>query len=124
MKTVSAITGMLLSLPCTAQVSLVRDGTARAVVLRADEPSSVARYAVERLWHVEEATGVALEVMPESETPAMALGLTQEVWSVLKYVLYPVHVRDLPYRDWAEQRNSVLESAVDSYERHKSLPIS
>lgn len=25
-------------------------------------------------------------------TPAMALGLTSEVWSVLKYVLHPVHV--------------------------------
>ena len=58
------------------------------------------------------------------ETPAMALELTDEVWSVLKYILYPVHVSDLQRRDWAEQRNSVLESAVDSYKRSKSLPIS
>ena len=58
------------------------------------------------------------------ETPAMALCLTDEVWTVLKYVLYPVHVSDLQRRDWAEQRNSVLESAVDVYKRNKALPIS
>ncbi len=71
MKIVSIIMGTLLSLPCAAQVRLVRDGEAHAVVLRADEPSSVARYAVEELvWHVREATGVTLKVMPESEAPA------------------------------------------------------
>ena len=58
------------------------------------------------------------------ETPAMALGLTNEVWIVLKYVLYPAHVNDLQRLDWHEQRNSVLESAIDGYERNKALPIS
>ena len=58
------------------------------------------------------------------ETPAMALGLTGEVWTVLKYIVYPAHLSDLQRRDWAEQRNSVLESAVDSYKRNKTLPIS
>jgi len=58
------------------------------------------------------------------ETPAMALSLAEEVWTVLRYILYPVHVSDLVRRDWAEQRNSVLESAVDVYRRNKSLPIS
>jgi hypothetical protein len=58
------------------------------------------------------------------ETPAMSLSLTDEVWTVLKYVLYPVHVSDLQHRDWAEQHNSVLESAVDVYKRNKALPIS
>ena len=58
------------------------------------------------------------------ETPAMALGLTDEVWTVLKYILYPVHISDLQRRDWAELRNSVLESAVDVYKRNKALPIS
>lgn len=57
-------------------------------------------------------------------TPAMALGLTGEVWNVLKYVLYPVHVSDFQRWDWAERRNSVLESAVDVYKRNKTLPIS
>jgi len=58
------------------------------------------------------------------ETPAMALGLTDEVWTVHKYILYPAHVSDLQRLDWAEQRNSVLESAIDVYERNKALPIS
>lgn len=58
------------------------------------------------------------------ETPAMALCLTDVVWTVLKYILYPVHVSDIQRRDWAEQRNSVLESAIDVYKRNKSLPIS
>jgi hypothetical protein len=58
------------------------------------------------------------------ETPAMALYLTNEVWTVLKYILYPVHLSDLQRRDWAEQRNSVLESAIDTYKRSKDLPIS
>jgi hypothetical protein len=58
------------------------------------------------------------------ETPAMALGLAEDIWSVLKYVLYPVHVSDLGRQDWAEQRNNVLESAVDVYKRNKVLPIS
>jgi hypothetical protein len=58
------------------------------------------------------------------ETPAMALSVTNEVWSVLRYILYPVHVSDLVRQDWAEQRNSVLESAVDVYKRNKALPIS
>jgi len=38
--------------------------------------------------------------------------------------LYPVHVSDLVRQDWTEQRNSVLESAVDVYKRKKALPIS
>lgn len=58
------------------------------------------------------------------ETPAMALALTDEVWTVLKYILYPVHVSDFQRQDWTEQRNSVLESAVDVYKRNKALPIS
>ena len=58
------------------------------------------------------------------QTPAMALGLADEVWSALKYILYPVHVSDLVRQDWTEQRNSVLESAVDLYKRNKALPIS
>jgi hypothetical protein len=58
------------------------------------------------------------------QTPALALGLTQEVRPVLKYLLYPVHVGDLQYQDWAEQRNSVLKSGVDVYERNRVLPIS
>jgi len=63
--------GMFLSLPGAAQVSLVRDGNARAVVVTADAPTETARYAAQELVrHVEQATGVALAVVPESEAPA------------------------------------------------------
>jgi hypothetical protein len=58
------------------------------------------------------------------ETPAMALRLTDDVWTVRKYILYPTHVSGLQRLDWAEQRSSVLESAIDVYERNKNLPIS
>jgi len=58
------------------------------------------------------------------ETPAMALCLAEEVWTVLRYTLYSVHVSDLQRWDWAEQRSSVLESAVEVYKRNKALPIS
>lgn len=57
-------------------------------------------------------------------TPAMASGLADEVWAVLKYVLHPVHVSAPQRQDWAEQRNRVLESAIDVYERNKALPTS
>lgn len=56
-------------------------------------------------------------------TPAMALGLATKVWSVLGYVCHPVHVSDLQRQEWAETRNSLAESALDVYERKKSLPF-
>ena len=55
------------------------------------------------------------------DTPAMALGLTDEVWTVRRYILYPAHVSDLQRLDWAEQRNSVLESAIDAYKRNVTV---
>jgi hypothetical protein len=59
----------------------------------------------------------------QGRTPAMALGLATEVWSMLRYVCHPVHVSDLQRLDWAERRNSLSESALDVYERKKSLPL-
>ena len=58
----------------------------------------------------------------DGRTPAMALGLTEKVWSILDYVRYPVHVSALQRAEWAERRNGVLESALDVYKRRKSLP--
>jgi hypothetical protein len=58
------------------------------------------------------------------ETPAMALGLTGDVWTVRKYILYPVHISVLQCLDWAEQRSSALESAIEVHKRKKALPIS
>ncbi len=58
------------------------------------------------------------------QTPAMALGLTDRLWSVLAYIRYPVHVSDLQREDWVEQRENVLTSALDRYKPKKSLPTS
>ena len=58
------------------------------------------------------------------ETPAMALGLSSQVWSVWQYILHPVHVSDFQREYWSEQRKDVLESAIDVYKRNKALPIS
>jgi hypothetical protein len=56
--------------------------------------------------------------------PAMVLGLAERVWSVLEYIRYPTHVSGLQREQWAEQRKSALESALDVYQRKKCLPIS
>jgi len=58
------------------------------------------------------------------QTPAMCLGLSQSIWTVLRYIRYPVHVSDLLRHHWAEQRKNALESPLDAYQRKKSLPIS
>lgn len=57
-------------------------------------------------------------------TPAMALGLAQEVWTVLSYVCHPVHVSDLQRDIWAETRQAAQESALDRYFHKKTLPTS
>jgi hypothetical protein len=57
-------------------------------------------------------------------TPAMALGLAREVWTVRSYVQHPVHVSDLQRDIWAEERRAAQESALDHYFHEKALPIS
>ena len=57
-------------------------------------------------------------------TPAMALGLSDRIWSVLEYVRYPVHVSDLDRAIWAEKREKVLTSALDRQQRRKTMPTS
>jgi len=55
---------------CAAQVPLVQNGEAVAVVVTADDPSPTARYAAEELVsHVREATGATLPVVAESAIP-------------------------------------------------------
>jgi hypothetical protein len=41
-------------------------------------------------------------------TPAMAMRLTDRIWTVLDYIRYPVHVDDLKREIWAEERQEVL----------------
>ena len=57
-------------------------------------------------------------------TPAMAMGLSDRVWSVLEYVRFPVHVSDLDRAIWAEQRAEVLTSALDREKCRKTVPSS
>ena len=57
-------------------------------------------------------------------TPAMAMGLSDRVWSVLEYVRFPVHVSDLGRAIWAEERTEVLTSALDRENRRKTVPSS
>ncbi len=77
--------GLAIGFPAAgaADVRLVVDGEATAVVVTADQPLPVAQYAADELVdHVRQATGVRLAVVPESEIPAgyasrVFLGLTQ-----------------------------------------------
>lgn len=57
-------------------------------------------------------------------SPAMALGLAQELWTVGRYVKHPVHVSDLQCDLWAEQRHELLTSALEARKRKKQLPTS
>jgi hypothetical protein len=57
-------------------------------------------------------------------TPAMIIGLTDHVWTVLDYVRYPVHASDLQQAIWLEERNDALLSDLERYKRRKCLPTS
>ncbi len=68
----------------SAEVPVVVDGEARAVIVTAAEPPAVVRYAAEEfVYHVERATGVTLTIVTEDAIPADApaariyLGATQ-----------------------------------------------
>jgi hypothetical protein len=60
----------------------------------------------------------------DGRTPAMALGLTAAPWSVPQYVRQVVHVSDLTRQIWAEERESLLTSALTARNRRKRLPTS
>jgi hypothetical protein len=57
-------------------------------------------------------------------TPAMALGLAESCWTTCRYVNHPVHLSPLQQEEWAEQRNTLLLSALEVYNRNRDLPIS
>lgn len=57
-------------------------------------------------------------------TPAMAMGLTDHLWTVLEYVRYPVHVGELQRAIWAENRENLLRNGLNRQERLKPLPTS
>jgi hypothetical protein len=58
------------------------------------------------------------------QTPAMAQGLADHVWTVCEYVTYPVHVSDLQRAIWAEERQKALTSPLEGKKRRKILPKS
>jgi hypothetical protein len=57
-------------------------------------------------------------------TPAMAIGLSDHVWSVLEYVRSPVHVHEFTRAIWTEGREEVLTSALERQKRRKTVPTS
>jgi len=60
----------------------------------------------------------------DGATPAMATGLTREVWSVRQYVEHVVHVSDLQRQIWAEERENWLTSALEARNPKKVVPTS
>jgi hypothetical protein len=60
----------------------------------------------------------------EGRTPAMAMGLSERVWSVVEYARHPVHVDELTRAIWAEERKEALTSALDRQKPRKAMPAS
>lgn len=58
------------------------------------------------------------------QSPAMAQGLTEHLWTVAEYVIHPVHVSDLQRAIWAEDREKAITSPLETENRPKHLPKS
>jgi len=62
--------GLIFGCPALAQVSLVKDGKATAVIITGDPASPTTQYAAQELAeHIAKATGVVLPVLTESNAP-------------------------------------------------------
>jgi len=57
-------------------------------------------------------------------TPAMAMGLSDHMWTVLEYVCYPVHVGAFQRAIWVEDRENLLANGLNRRKRRKPLPTS
>lgn len=57
-------------------------------------------------------------------TPAMAMRLTDHLWTALEYVRYPVHVGEFQRATWAEDRENLLTTGLNRQKRPKALPTS
>jgi hypothetical protein len=57
-------------------------------------------------------------------TPAVALGLTSDVWTVERYAEAVVHVSDLQAQIWAEERKKQVTSALEAPKPRLCLPTS
>jgi hypothetical protein len=60
----------------------------------------------------------------ENQTPAMAIGLAQETWTMERYVSYPVHADDLQRVIWIEEQEKRIRSALDTQKLRKCVPTS
>jgi hypothetical protein len=57
-------------------------------------------------------------------TPAMAMGLTDHLWTVPEYICHPVHVGEFQRAVWAEDRENLLTNGLNRQKRPKALPTS
>lgn len=60
----------------------------------------------------------------DGATPAMAMGLTEEVWSMRQYVNYPVHASPLQRAIWAEEQADRIRSPLEPRKQRKTMPTS
>jgi hypothetical protein len=60
----------------------------------------------------------------DGRTPAMTMGLTDRVWTVLGYIQFPVHVGQFQRALWAEDRENLLKNGLNRQKRPKPLPTS
>jgi hypothetical protein len=60
----------------------------------------------------------------EGTTPAMAIGLTPEIWTMQQYVEYPVHADELQHQIWEEEQRNLLRSALTTAKHRKDVPTS
>ena len=54
-------------------------------------------------------------------TPAMAMGLAAEIWTMKHYVVYPVHAAPWQRAIWVEEQEKRIRSALDGQKRPESF---
>jgi hypothetical protein len=54
----------------------------------------------------------------------MAIGLAQEIWTMQRYVSYPVHADDLQHTIWIEEQENRTRSALNNQKSRKPVPTS
>jgi hypothetical protein len=60
----------------------------------------------------------------QDQTPAMAIGLAQETWTMQRYVTYPVHADDLQHAIWIEEQENRIRPALNNQKARKRMPTS
>jgi len=105
------------------------DGTLRCQQARlARRPRCVSRDGRRLQWSLWPWRDLYNRVRPHApragRAPAMARGLADRVWSVLRYVRHPVHVDGLTRAIRAEERVDAPTSALDRQKPRKTVPSS